>query len=108
MIVKSGGDHNFSRAVLLRLAEAIGGVYGEGVVVACDAVYSFVLVDFDFEMLDGASVIFQSFGASGLEVGDGHRQVSDFHALGGGEEGHVRRIVKQRVAQAAFVNDERG
>src|SRR5580692_7927512 len=108
MIVKSRGYYDFSCAVLLRLPKAIGGVHSEGVVAACDAVHFFVLMNFDFEMFDGAPVIFQSFGASGLEVGDGHRQVADFHAFGRGEKSHVGRIVEQRVTEAAFIEDKRG
>ena len=63
LVVKAGGDDDFFRAVLLGLAEAVGGVDDEIVIVAGDAIYFFVLVDVEFEMLDGAAVIFQGFGA---------------------------------------------
>ena len=98
----------FFAAVLLGLAEAIGGVDDEIVVVAGDAIDFFVLMDFEFEVLDGATIIFQCFGAAGLAVGDGHGQLADFHALWSGEKRHVRRIVEKRIAEAAFINDQRG
>ena len=67
---------------------------------------AFVEAQFDAVMLDGAAVIFQGFGASGLPAGNGHGQVADFHALGRGEEKHVGRVVVERIAEAAFVDDE--
>ena len=108
MVVEAGGDHDFFAVILVRLRLRINRMDDESFVVAGDAFDALVLMDFEFEVLDGATVVFQGFDASGLAVGDSHRQLADFHALGRGEERHVRRIVEERIAEAAFINDERG
>ena len=76
-------------------------------VVAGDAFDALVQMRLESVVLDGAAIVFQGLGARGLAAGDGHGQVADFHALGRGEERHVHRIVVERIAEAAFVDDER-
>ena len=64
MIVESRGDHDFSAVILMRLRLRIHGVDDEGSVVAGDAFDALVLVDFEFKVLDGATIIFQRFDAA--------------------------------------------
>src|SRR6478672_484193 len=55
-------------------------------------------------MLRHVAVVLQRLGAVGLLVGCGKRNVANLQQLRRGKENHVRRIVKQRVHQAALVH----
>ena len=55
-------------------------------------------------MLGDLAVVFEGLGAGGLLVGAGEGHVADLEQLRGGEEGHVRGVVEERVAEAALVD----
>ncbi len=74
---------------------------------AGDAFDELILRDFDAVVFGGAAIVFEGFGARGLAAESGHGEIADFHAFGRGEENHVGWIVIERVAEAAFVDDER-
>jgi len=53
------------------------------------------------------AVVLESLVAGGFGVGAGKRDVAYLEQLRGGEESHVRRVVEERVAEAALI-DENG
>jgi hypothetical protein len=57
-------------------------------------------------VVDSTPIIFQSLGTGRLTADRGHREVTDFHSLRRGEEEHVDRIVIERIAKTAFVDDQ--
>ena len=59
-------------------------------------------------MLGDLAVVLQRLVAGGLLVGAGEGHVADLEQLRRGEEGHVRGIVEERVAEAALVDEKRG
>src|ERR1017187_1254925 len=67
-----------------------------------------VLADVERVVLSDLAVVFEGLAAGGLLVGAGEGHVADLQQLGGGEEGHVRRVVEERVAKAALVDEHRG
>ena len=83
------------------------GVDDKRSIVTADFIDGFVEPRFDSVVFHGAAVVIECLGASGLPCRDCHGQVADFHALGRGEERHVDWIVVERIAEAAFVDDER-
>ena len=112
-IVVAGGENYFFGVVFVERAGFVvcGGDfasgYGECAVVAGDCFDFLILRDFDSVMFGGAAIVFKGFSACGLAADGGHREVADFHALGRGKKNHVGRIVIKRVAEAAFVDDQR-
>ena len=88
----------------VRAAKLVGGVDDEGVVVACDAIDILVLMDIQAIVRGDFAVILQSLLAIGLLVGAAERDVADLKQLRRGEEGHVRGVMKERVAHAALVD----
>src|ERR1017187_7800727 len=67
-----------------------------------------VLADVERVVLSDLAVVFEGLAAGGLLVGAGEGHVADLQQLGGGEEGHVRGVVEERVAKAALVDQHRG
>ena len=65
-----------------------------------------ILVQFQPKMLRHLAVIFQRLLPIRLLVGTAERDVADLQQLRRGKEGHVRRVMKQRIAQAALVNQQ--
>ena len=53
------------------------------------------------------AVILQRLIAGGLGVGAGKRNVADLKQFRRGEKGHVRRVVEERIADAALVDKHR-
>lgn len=80
---------------------------GEGAVGAGDAFDELILDDVECVVFGGAAIIFEGFGARGFAAEGSHREIADLHAFGSGEENHIGWIVIERVAEAAFVDDER-
>jgi hypothetical protein len=107
MVVESRRYHNFLAVILMRLPLRIGGMHYKRPIVAAESLHPLVLPHFNPEVLHSPPVIFQRLGPRRLAAGDGHRQRANLHALRRREEVHVHRIVKQRIAQAAFVNHQR-
>ena len=65
---------------------AVRGVDPERLVLALDSFNLLVLVDLEFEMLYGATIVFQGFRACRFAARSGHRKVADFHPLRRGEK----------------------
>ncbi len=107
-IVVAGGDGEFTRPMLQGATEAVGGMDGEVAVTAADGIYGFVLTNLELIMLGYLSIVFEGFDAAGLLVGTGERDIADLKQLRRGEEGHVGRIVEERVAEAALVDQHGG
>ena len=59
-------------------------------------------------MLGDLAVVLQGLVAIGLLVRAGEGHVADLEQLRRGEERHVRRIVEERVAEAALVHQKSG
>ena len=72
-----------------------------------EAQHLLVLVDIELVMIGNAPVVFERFGATGLFVERGHRNIADFEQLGRGEKDQVDRIVIDRVDDAAFIEQHR-
>ena len=106
-VVVAGGDDDFLAVEFVLRAGFVVGVDDERAVVTADLIDGFVEPRFDSVVFHGAAIIVERLGARGLPRRDRHGQVADFHALGRGEERHVDRIVVERIAEAALVDDER-
>ena len=106
-IVVAGGDDQLARAMLEGAAEAVGGVDGEVAVAAADGFDGLILADVEAIVLGDLAVVLQRLVAVGLLVGAGEGHVADLEQLRRGEEGHVRGIVEERVAEAALVHQAR-
>ena len=122
-IVIAGGNDEFAGGVDIRLGrrfienitaarecpERIVGprMHAEVAVRAFDAGDQFAQVQVELVVLDALAVILQRFRASGLFGGADEGQIADFQQLGRGEENHVHGIVVQRIAQHAFIDDQR-
>ncbi len=76
-------------------------------VVARDRKHALVLMDVEAVVFGDAPIVLQRFGAAGLFVERGHRQAADFEQLRRGEEHHVRRIVVERIHDAALFDQDR-
>ena len=106
-IVVTGRNDQFGAMMHARLAKFGGRVDGEIAFVALDAIDFLIERGLDAVMLGRSAVILQRLRARGLAARARERQVADLHALGRGEEKHVRRVVVERIAQAAFVDHQR-
>ncbi len=87
-------------------AEAVGGVDGEVAVGAVDAFDGLILADVELVVLGDLAVVLEGLVAVGLLVGAGEGHVADLEQLRRGEEGHVGRVVEERVAEAALVHQD--
>ncbi len=107
-VVVAGGDDELAGAMRERAAEAVGGVDGEVAVGAGDAFDGLVLAYVEVVVLGDFAVVLERFVAAGLLVGAGEGHVADLEQLRRGEEGHVGRVVEERVAEAALVDQHGG
>ena len=76
--------------------------------VPVDAIDGLVLADVELVVLGDLAVVLEGLVAVGLLVGAGEGHVADLEQLRRGEEGHVRRVVEERVAEAALVDQNGG
>jgi len=65
-----------------------------------------VLADIQFIVSGHMPVILERLVAVGLGIGAGKRNIADLEQFGRGEEGHVRGVVEERVADAALVHHD--
>jgi hypothetical protein len=107
-VVVAGCDGEFARAVEELSTEAVGGMDGEVAIMAGDGVYDLVLTDAEFVVLSYLAVVLEGLDAAGFLVWAGEGDVADLEELRRGEEGHVRRVVKEGVAEAALVDEHSG
>src|SRR6202041_339966 len=105
-IVVAGGNGEFARLKRAGAAEPVFGVHREGEVCAAHPLDQVVLVNVELVIRSNQPVILQRLITTGLGVGTGKRNVADLQQLGGGKERHVRRVMEQRVADAAFVDHD--
>ena len=76
------------------------------VVVASHRLYPVVLKQLQLVVLRNLAVILQRLLPSRLHIGRCERYVTNLEEFRRGEENHVRRIVKQGVYQAAFIQNQ--
>jgi hypothetical protein len=107
-VVVAGGDDELAGAVGDGAVEAVGCMDGKGAVRTRHALDGLVLADVEGVVLGDLAVVFEGLAAGGLLVGAGEGHVADLEQLGGGEEGHVRGVVEERVAEAALVDEHGG
>src|ERR1039457_2706259 len=107
-VVIAGGDDQLAGAMGDGAVEAVSSMDGKVAVRALYALDRLVLAHVERVVLGDLAVVFEGLAAGGLLVGAGEGHVADLQQLGGGEEGHVRRIVEERVAKAALVDEDRG
>src|SRR6478672_4426215 len=91
-----------------RATEAVGGVDGKIAVGAGDTLDGLVLAYIEGVVLGDFAVVLERFITAGLLVGAGEGHVADLKQLGRGEENHVGGVVKERVAEAALVDEHGG
>src|SRR5512146_75904 len=103
-VVVAGRDNQFGGLKCGRATEAIGHPDGEVAIGAADLVNALILPDLKFVERRYLPVILKSFVARWLGICARERDAADLKQFRRGEEGHVRRIVEERIADAAFVN----
>ena len=89
----------------LETVEAVDGVDREVLIAARDLGDALVLANVELIMLGDFAVVLEGLGAGGFLVRGGERQIADFEQLRRGEEGHVGRVVEERVGETAFVDE---
>ncbi len=82
------------------------GLDAKGAVVRIGAHDAFVEVDGEVVVIGGAAIIFQRFGARGLDVDTRKRDVADLQPLARREKSHVGGIVEKRIDQTALFDHE--
>ena len=106
-VIVAGGDHDLPRAVGLLTPEAVLHPDAKAAVRPLDAKHRLILPHIQLIVVRHLAVVLQRLIARGLLVGAGERDVADLQQLRRGKEGHVGRVVKDRVAQAALVHQHR-
>src|SRR5580698_5661363 len=103
-VVITGGDDELAGAKDIRTAEAIPDVNRERAIRALHPRHMPVLPDVEFVKACYLTVVLESFVPGRLGIGTGKRDVADFEQLRSGEEGHMRWVMKQGIADATFVD----
>src|ERR1035437_6744737 len=103
-VVVAGGDDQLAGMNRASAAKAVHCVHGESAVTALDPLHAMILADVQFIVVRPTPVILERLVAVGLGVGAGKGDAADFQQFGRGEEGHVRGVVKERVADASLVH----
>ena len=103
-IVIAGADNQLFGVEYLLTPEAVDGVHGKVAVATAHVVYAVILPHVQAVVLRDLAVILQRLAACGLLVWAAERHPADLQQFRRGEKGHVRRVVKQRVAQAALIH----
>ena len=106
-IVIAGRDNNLSGAAVMDVSLAIGGGNVKTSVFAIDGLHPVVLVDLQIVVLCGSAVVLKSFLAGGLDERTREGDVANLQEFRRCEEGHVGRIVENRIDEAALVENER-
>lgn len=107
-IVVAGCHDEPAGAVLEFAAETVGGVDGEVAFAAGDSIDVFVLTHVEAVVIGDLAVVLEGFAAVGLLIGAGEGHVADLEQLRCGEEDHVCRVVEERIAEAALIDEEGG
>ena len=79
-------------------------VIGEISILTGKAGYGLILTKLQLIMLRDLAIVFQRLVAAGFLVGAGKRHIANFQQLGCSKKRHVRRIVKEGIAQAALIH----
>src|SRR5438270_2233339 len=107
-IVVPGRNYQFTRAVVRHASEPVHRMDNEIAVSAVDPLDVLILPNVQFVVLGYLTVVFQRLAAIGLLVRTGKRHIADLEQLRGSKKCHVRGVMKQRVAEAALVNEKGG
>ena len=86
--------------------EGIASADGEVQVLAGDRFDALVGADVELVVHGDLAVVLEGLVAGGLGIGAGERDVADLQQFGGGEEGHVRGVVEEGIAEAAFIDED--
>ena len=105
-IVIAGRDNDLPGAIIKDVPLPISSHHVKIAIFAVDGFDPLVLTNLQIVMLGCAAIIFERLQAGRLHQRTGEWDVADFEQLRRREKRHVRRIVKDRIDQAAFVEDE--
>src|SRR5215469_17990922 len=105
-IVVAGGHNHFAGAVVVDVSGAIGRGNAEVPVLAGHGLDPAILVNVQVVMFGHSPVVLEGLPPRGLRIGGGEGNVADLEQLGRGEKHHVRRIVVDRVDQAALLDHQ--
>jgi hypothetical protein len=100
VVVASGEDH------FACLISSTVALHEKCSVNTPDVLHRFILVNVQLVMASDATIVFQRFVARRLFVHCRHGDVADFEQLRRGEEDEVRRVVEERVNDAALFEDQ--
>ncbi len=103
-IVVADGKGELARLQLCVASKTIGGLHREIAIGAADTLYAVVLANIELVIGRDLAVVFERFVACRFGVGAGERNSANLQQLRGREERHVRGIVKDRIANAALVD----
>src|ERR1700760_72052 len=107
-IVVAGGDDKLACAKLQHSAKAIHGVNDEVAIAAVDALDVFILANVQAVVLRNFAVVLQGFIPIGFLIWTGEGHVADLKQFRRCEKRHVGRVVKERIAKAAFIDKKSG
>src|SRR5258708_7452457 len=97
-VVIAAGEDDFAGGIA-----AIFSANGKVAVGAVETENALVLMDVELVVIGYAAVVLERFGAAGLLVERGHRNVADFEQLRRGEEDQIDGVVVNRVDHATLV-----
>ena len=103
-VVVAGGDGQLAGLKRAGAAKAVHRMHRKAAVRARYPLHAMVLAD--VQPVEGrhAPVILERLVAVGLGIGAGKGNIADLQQFGRGEEGHVRGIVEERIADASLVH----
>ena len=103
-IVVANGKGELARLQLPVASKTICSLHCEITIEAADPLHAVVLANVELVMSRNLAIVFERLIPRRFGVGAGEGNAADFQQLGSGEERHVCGIVKDRVANAALVN----
>ena len=103
-VIVADGNGQFARFKFALASETVRGMHGESAIGPCHALHAVVLAHVELVIGRHLAVVLQRLAARGLCVGAGEGNSADLQQLRGGEKRHVRGIVKDRIADAALVD----
>ena len=104
-VVIAGGEDHLASGIEARTSQLIQCGDREVFVAAGDLFDGLIKPEVQPIVFRDLAIVFERLIAVWLLVGAGEGYVANLKQLGSGEKGHVRRIVKERVAEATLVNE---
>ena len=103
-IVVADGKGELARLQLPVASKTIRGLHGEIAIGAAHPLHAVVLANVQLVIGRDQAIVFERLVACRFGVGAGEGNAANLQQLRGGKERHVRGIVKDRVANAALVD----